>query len=393
MRYTTRSQILDSNTIYWCETPEPVEIDLSETPAPIKDVVLRELSRSNWTKTDSPNEDTVVHQPGPRYIARETDVTIIGREPDDRNRSSLLYMNDQRKILGPIKKPTTDANHKAIAHYIRRLFPEYLSYLTSFDFGPTRSEPGTTVECGISLLYNHHNYSHFLLEELPKLHRAKIYAEQSGRRPRLLVRPSMPGWQREMLDVLVDDSISVKTIEKFPVHVTEFLMIDFRTVGSTYFDINAEDMTWLSEHVTKAVSMDATRFSKRVFLSRQNVRRRKIVNFETISDVLAEFDFEIVAPEDLSFRDQVRLFQQADAIVGGLGAAFSNMIFGGGIKLFPIYPLNWYPPIYFVLKEIVDHEWHPILSSAEQTDGPNEKFQDIYVDPDDLRTKLHDVLK
>lgn len=67
---------------------------------------------------------------------------------------------------------------------------------------------------------------------------------------------------------------------------------------------------------------------KRLYLSRNNTVRRRIHN--EISEVwpwLSQHGFEYIEPEKLSVSEQLILFSQAEWIVGGSGAAMTNMIF------------------------------------------------------------------
>ena len=65
---------------------------------------------------------------------------------------------------------------------------------------------------------------------------------------------------------------------------------------------------------------------KRIFLTRKNTNHRNYNENEVFS-VLAPFGFEQVAPEEYSFEEQMALFHNAEWIVGGSGAAFTNLIF------------------------------------------------------------------
>jgi hypothetical protein len=68
-------------------------------------------------------------------------------------------------------------------------------------------------------------------------------------------------------------------------------------------------------------------FPKKIFISRRNASGLRTFNEEEIIALLTEFGFEVVFPEKLSFRDQIALFNQAEIIIGGSGAAFTNILF------------------------------------------------------------------
>ncbi|HLH11148.1 MAG TPA: glycosyltransferase family 61 protein [Methylovirgula sp.] len=76
---------------------------------------------------------------------------------------------------------------------------------------------------------------------------------------------------------------------------------------------------------------------KRLYVSRALARNRHLLNEAEILDVLEEFDVTIVYPERLSFVEQVRLFANADLVIGNCGANLANAVFARrGLKIFAI---------------------------------------------------------
>lgn len=68
-------------------------------------------------------------------------------------------------------------------------------------------------------------------------------------------------------------------------------------------------------------------FPKRIYISRKKASGRRQFNEDDVLSVLAKYHFEAVFPEDLSIADQIALFNNAEFIVGGSGAAFTNLLF------------------------------------------------------------------
>lgn len=68
------------------------------------------------------------------------------------------------------------------------------------------------------------------------------------------------------------------------------------------------------------------RFPSKVFISRTNVNKRNF-NEDEVLEVLKGYGFERVCPETMTFEEQMALFANADWIIGGSGAAFSNLLF------------------------------------------------------------------
>lgn len=73
-------------------------------------------------------------------------------------------------------------------------------------------------------------------------------------------------------------------------------------------------------HISKCTKPD------NVFISRHNVSKRQF-NEDDVLGRLKDCGFECVCPELMSFDEQVSLFNGAKFIIGGSGAAFSNLLF------------------------------------------------------------------
>lgn len=67
-------------------------------------------------------------------------------------------------------------------------------------------------------------------------------------------------------------------------------------------------------------------FPKRIFLTRKKTTHRRI-NEHELFGLLKPYGFEMVAPEEYTFEEQMKLFNDAEWIVGCSGAAFTNLLF------------------------------------------------------------------
>lgn len=82
---------------------------------------------------------------------------------------------------------------------------------------------------------------------------------------------------------------------------------------------------WYRQRLAPFMSPDAPH--RKLYLSRGQIGRRRIVNEDEVLEALAPLGFTSVRPETLSMQEQVKLFSQASHIVGSAGAAFTNMLF------------------------------------------------------------------
>jgi len=67
--------------------------------------------------------------------------------------------------------------------------------------------------------------------------------------------------------------------------------------------------------------------NRRIYISRQKAKFRKIVNEEMLISLLRSYGFEILHAEDLSLEDQVSVFSSAQTICGIHGAGLTNCLF------------------------------------------------------------------
>ena len=66
---------------------------------------------------------------------------------------------------------------------------------------------------------------------------------------------------------------------------------------------------------------------KKIFLSRRNCKVQRLVNADEVEKIFAESGYQIVFTEKMTFDEQTELFNNADAIVGVTGAAFTNIVY------------------------------------------------------------------
>lgn len=66
---------------------------------------------------------------------------------------------------------------------------------------------------------------------------------------------------------------------------------------------------------------------KKVFLSRRNCKVQRLVNTDEVEQIFTDSGYQIVFTEEMTFDEQIALFNNADVIVGATGAAFTNIVY------------------------------------------------------------------
>ncbi len=141
----------------------------------------------------------------------------------------------------------------------------------------------------------------------------------------------------------------------------------------------------------KPVSPNPTR----LYLTRDNANttsKRILKNDQELSERLKLLNFTRIEPSSYTFEDQVRIFSEAEIIVGPHGSAFTNMIFmkPGGFVL-DIIPEHWIGPgLNFTshLSNLADLNYSFLLSKSKEIEGGYEN----YVDCDLVISKIHKFL-
>ncbi|GAA3408545.1 DUF563 domain-containing protein [Paenibacillus hodogayensis] len=92
---------------------------------------------------------------------------------------------------------------------------------------------------------------------------------------------------------------------------------------------------------------------KRLYISRANTGKRRVLNEAELLPVLKRFGFDVVTPEHLPLDRQIELFASAEVIAGPHGSGLTNMVFS--------------PPgttVVELFSPLFVHTFFPILSGA-----------------------------
>ncbi len=97
----------------------------------------------------------------------------------------------------------------------------------------------------------------------------------------------------------------------------------FVVSGNYYSDL----MQKLSARIKNVLGCAEARSEKKIYISRANATKRKIVNEEEVLQVLEKFGFQSYKTEALSWTEQVGLLASAEWLVSIHGAGLTNMLF------------------------------------------------------------------
>ncbi|MEX2531234.1 MAG: glycosyltransferase family 61 protein [Gemmatimonadota bacterium] len=190
-----------------------------------------------------------------------------------------------------------------------------------------------------------HNYSHWLSAHLPKF----LLLQERDELGDVLLPPDLPTFARASLRILGFPSEDFRTFDPTAVQrVDELTVLDTDRFRPELVR-KVRDAVWEGE-------VPAPR--RRIFISRQKVDRRRLLNEEQMWRLLEPLGFERVVMEELPFEAQVELMKDTRVLVGSHGAGLTNMIFcAPGTQVLEIADLSFPNPNFYALASGLGHDY------------------------------------
>lgn len=148
----------------------------------------------------------------------------------------------------------------------------------------------------------------------------------------------------------------------------------------------AFDSNYLSTLKNRLLSLKSDKnFSKRIFIRRKGFAKRSW-NEEEVSVFLKTKGFEEYAPQELSFSDQIALFNNAEFIVAGSGAALSNLLFcGEGCKVICVYSAKVNIPSFTTLAYMNGAYMKYMIGTPIKSSSVSNTHSDFTVDVEEFK--------
>jgi hypothetical protein len=228
-------------------------------------------------------------------------------------------------------------------------------------------------------------YGHWLAEILPRIRGIKYYQKQSGRIPTILVNPNITDWQIETLELVGIDTSNLKKWEGGQASVDRYVLPMWAKSEWCTSDID-----WIRKQIESKVDYEKhlDRFSSRIYLSRDNMDRRQVINRKQVVDAISEYGFESYSPELMTFAEQVALFKSAETIIGPTGGSFTNVIFSDNANIIELFQPEHFITWFFELSQVLDHMYHPFFGSDIDEDPTLKSHHQDFIIPAYKLTEL-----
>jgi hypothetical protein len=167
------------------------------------------------------------------------------------------------------------------------------------------------------------NYSHWLTRIMPRL--AILDNHPDLRKLPLLTRANLREYERDSLARIGYDESNIIAVERpsavqlSTIHVPSFPRHNMENMTAS--------LMWFRKHMLAQQPPSDGAPPTRLFVSRKDAKRRRLVNESAIMDALSHFGIIEVVPSELTFAEQVDLFSRAELVVGPHGAGLTNLVF------------------------------------------------------------------
>ncbi|MGB9931508.1 glycosyltransferase family 61 protein [Haloarcula amylolytica] len=233
-----------------------------------------------------------------------------------------------------------------------------------------------TLDCACSLFNSWNNYYHWILEHLPKLRAVKFYKKRTGTMPTLIIPDNPPSFITETLEMLGFDPEDCIQWDSPAMDIERLILPGFP-------EANPMNLHWLRENL-RTYDGSSTNLPSRIYISRKKAPKRRIENESELVSLLSKYGFERVLAEELSVKDQIRLFSNADVIIGQHGAGLTNMLWADDATIFEMHN-EVIVDHYYVLANNLGHEYVPISAESK---NPDNIHSDMVINIEDINQSL-----
>lgn len=228
------------------------------------------------------------------------------------------------------------------------------------------------------------NYFHWVIQTLPRLRYLQQYEQETGEEVNLVVPTNYPPWLHEALSLLdvPDGRIIQSDVPIF--RVNKLIIPPFLGLDTDYSGLEKQDIEWLRQKlIPRNQTTDAIDIPSRVFISREGAVERQIANRGELFDVLSQYGFTKYRLEERSLKDNIRLFNEADIVIGTHGAGLTDIVFCDECIVVELFGSKVKSHYEWLSKQL-NFEYYPIHCTPKSTD--------LYVNVDQIEYLLSSKL-
>ncbi len=176
-------------------------------------------------------------------------------------------------------------------------------------------------------------YFHWIFDVLPRI---GMLSNFNGRADFIFIQNKYR-FQKETLKLLGINRNRIINTEDVAVLSAKKLLVPCHQIMK-----GREYPSWAIQYLRNQFLSASARNSltnRRIYIARRSTPTRRLINEPEIVDKLKNYGFSAVELEKLSFREQIQLFRNAQAVVAPHGSGLANLVFcSPGITVIELFP-------------------------------------------------------
>jgi capsular polysaccharide biosynthesis protein len=242
------------------------------------------------------------------------------------------------------------------------------------------------------------NFHHWLLDTLPRFEWIRRAGWHWSKIDHFIVPKRLMPYHLEIFELLgIDKSKLICTSPK--VHIqADLLLVPGPSEPADMpleYDYTPEGLRFVRQLLLEKNPSLQKEHPKRLLISRERARTRRLVQAERANQMLFDLGFEKVALEDYSLQEQAALFHQADCIVMPTGGNLANCVScRPGTVVIEMFSKNYYPPFTYAMLGEIGLRYYGLVAEKVSRPFPEARFgnEDIDLDPDRLAETVRRAL-
>lgn len=205
---------------------------------------------------------------------------------------------------------------------------------------------------------------HWFVDCLSRVYLLKKYFQNEIT---ILVNQNILDYQIETLKFCIPKSWHIYKVKKNQKYlIKNFIFPSFLSRSMSGY-LNKETINFFRKRIIKGYNIRLTKKKiHNIFISRNKAKKRKILNEYLLYKVLKKYNFKIIHAENLSYKDQVKLFYNARNVIAPHGAGITNILFSKKINLIEIHSDENVRPHYCLMAMAKNINYHPIYFNSEK---------------------------
>jgi tetratricopeptide (TPR) repeat protein len=237
-------------------------------------------------------------------------------------------------------------------------------------------------------------YFHWMVDILPRLEILRQAGINWEEIDYFLVNSIREPFQRETLARLGIPEAKIIESDRYP-HISATQLIVPSFPGHLGW-LEPWALTFLRQAFLNSVPPSSGDRPERIYIRRHNTRNRRLINEEKVIEFLAQFGFEPIEPESLSFAEQIAVFSQAKIIVAPHGSGLTNLVFcRPGTQAIELVSPHYIRPYYAVICQLLGLSHYALIGEVfacypiREVMYQNSLTEDIQINVE----RLHALLK